>query len=112
MDDTIKITFIDLDNTEIEVEENIGLTVYEAAIFNDIENLPCVCGGEMSCASCHVYVEDDWIDKTGPCSGDEKIFLRIMSDDVKENSRLGCQIILTEELDGIRLRIAPNDYNH
>lgn len=112
MSDTIKVVFIDLDGIEIEVEAEVGLEIFEVALDNDVYQLPCVCGGGMSCASCHVHVADEWIDKVGVAHIAERDFMEMMgAEKVTDNSRLGCQIILTKELDGLRLQIVENDYN-
>lgn len=112
MSDLIRVTFIDLDGVETEVEAKIGLEIFEVALDNDICQLPCVCGGSMSCASCRVHVEDDWVDRVGVAHIAEYDIMEMMStEEVTDNSRLGCQIILTKELDGLRLQIVENDYN-
>lgn len=66
------------------------------------------CGGACACATCHVYIDPEWIDRLSPLSDEEEEMLD-QAPDVKENSRLSCQIIMDISLDGLRLRIAPQD---
>ena len=95
-----KINYIDnLNNTKtIEVEN--GLSVMEGAIQNSIPGIDADCGGSMACATCHVYVEEKWLDKI-PKPIDAEIDMIDMAYEPKKNSRLSCQIIVTNELDGL-----------
>ena len=95
-----KITFIEQDGTERTVEAELGSTVMETAINNDIPGILATCGGSCSCATCHVYVDDDWVDKLPPPELDENDMLDT-AHDLKESSRLSCQIKVTEEIDGL-----------
>lgn len=65
------------------------------------------CGGACSCATCHVYIDEKWISKLHPMRGDEEEMLD-EAIDVKDNSRLSCQIVLSEDLDGLEITVAPN----
>jgi 2Fe-2S ferredoxin len=91
-----------------EVEAAAGLTVMEAIRDNGIDELLALCGGCCSCATCHVHVDPEFLALLPPISADEDDLLD-SSDDRDENSRLGCQIPFTEELDGLRVRIAEED---
>ena len=84
----------------IEVEN--GLTVMEGAIQKEIPGIDADCGGSMACATCHVYVDDKWIDKI-PKAEDAEIDMIDMAFEPKKNSRLSCQIIVSEELDGLEV---------
>ena len=95
-----KITYIDQDGKERVIEADIGATVMETAINNDIPGILATCGGSCSCATCHVYVDEGWREKTGGPSPMEEDMLDF-GYDVKPNSRLSCQIKVTEELDGL-----------
>ena len=64
------------------------------------------CGGACSCATCHVYIDNDWLEKLTPMSDEEETMLD-EAYDVEDNSRLSCQILLTPELDGLKLTLAP-----
>jgi len=82
------------------VEVNNGLSVMEGAIQNNIPGIDADCGGSMACATCHVYVEEKWFDKI-PNAEEAEIDMIDMAIEPKKNSRLSCQIIMTEELDGL-----------
>jgi len=98
-----KITFIEHNGTEHVVEAASGLTVMEAAIRNMVPGIDADCGGACACATCHVYVDDAWAAKTGERSSMEESMLDFASD-VKETSRLSCQIRVSDELDGLVVR--------
>ena len=99
-----KITFIDPSGSSRTVDAETGSTVMEAAIRNDIPGIEAECGGACACATCHVYVEEAWREKVGPPSPMEEDMLDF-GFDVKENSRLSCQIKVTDELDGLVVRV-------
>jgi ferredoxin, 2Fe-2S len=94
------ITFIDQDGTERSVEAELGSTVMETAINNDIPGILATCGGSCSCATCHVYVDEEWADKLPPPEVEELDMLDT-AHEVQENSRLSCQIQVTDEIDGL-----------
>ena len=95
-----KITFNDnLGNSKtIEVEN--GLTVMEGAIQNDIPGIDADCGGSMACATCHVYVEEKWLNSL-PKAEEAEVDMIDMAYEPKKNSRLSCQLIVSDELDGL-----------
>jgi ferredoxin, 2Fe-2S len=95
-----KITYIDSGGTARTVDGEIGSTVMETAIKNDIPGIEAECGGACACATCHVYVHEAWRDKVGGPSPMEEDMLDF-GYDVRENSRLSCQIKVTEGLDGL-----------
>ena len=95
-----KITYIDSAGSSRTVDAEIGSTVMETAIKNDIPGIEAECGGACACATCHVYVDDAWRDKVGGPSPMEEDMLDF-GYDVRENSRLSCQIKVTDELDGL-----------
>ena len=70
--------------------------------------IQAICGGEASCGTCHVYIAEDWLDRLPPINADEQIILGF-SDWRQPNSRLSCQIRLTDELDGLAVTVAPED---
>ncbi len=98
-----KITFIEHDGTEHVVDAQAGVTVMEAAIRNMVPGIDADCGGACACATCHVYVDEAWTEKTGERSSMEESMLDFASD-VKATSRLSCQIRVTEDLDGLVVR--------
>lgn len=98
-----KITYIEHDGTEHQVDVAEGLSVMEGAVRNLIPGIDADCGGACACATCHVYVDDAWREKTGTRSAMEESMLDF-ADDVEDNSRLSCQIKVTAELDGLIVR--------
>jgi len=99
-----KITFIDSENKSTTVDAEVGSTVMEAAIKNSIPGIEAECGGACACATCHVYIEDDWRAKTGDATPMEEDMLDF-GFDVRPTSRLSCQIKVTDELDGLIVHI-------
>lgn len=99
-----KITFITRDNETITLKASSG-TIMELATENNVKGIDGDCGGVCSCATCHVHVAPEYFDKTGEASEIEKDMLEL-DDNVTELSRLGCQIEVREELDGMVLHVA------
>jgi 2Fe-2S ferredoxin len=96
----VKITYIDSAGTSRTVEAQPGATVMETAIKNNVPGIDAECGGACACATCHVYVDEAWRKKVGPPTAMEEDMLDF-GYDVRSNSRLSCQIKVTEELDGL-----------
>lgn len=99
-----KITFVEHDGTEHTVNGEVGLSVMRAAIDNLVPGIDADCGGECSCATCHVYVNQDWMAKVGQPEEREESMLDL-NPEREPNSRLSCQIPVTEELDGLIVRV-------
>ena len=100
-----KITYITHDNQKHEVEVQNGLTVMEGAIQNDIPGIDADCGGGMSCATCHVYINDDeWFRKLPEKEMGEDDMLD-QAFEPKSNSRLSCQLIVSDDLDGLTVHM-------
>lgn len=95
-----KITYIDVAGAARTVDGEIGSTVMETAIKNAVPGIEAECGGACACSTCHVYVDEAWREKTGEPSPMEEDMLDFAFD-VKPNSRLSCQIKVTEALDGL-----------
>lgn len=104
-----KITFIESNGTEQTVEAEIGMTVMEAAVKNMVPGIEAECGGACSCATCHIYVEDSWREATGSPDEMEEDMLDFAFD-VRETSRLSCQIPITDVLDGLVVRIPDKQF--
>jgi ferredoxin, 2Fe-2S len=98
-----KITFIDSEATARTVEGENGSTVMETAIKNGVPGIEAECGGACACSTCHVYIEEAWREKVGEPSPMEEDMLDFAYD-VKPNSRLSCQIKVSEPLDGLIVR--------
>ena len=98
-----KITYIDSAGTARTVDAEVGSTVMENAVRNLIPGIEAECGGACACATCHVYVDEAWRAKTGEPTPMEEDMLDF-GYDVRPNSRLSCQIKVTDELDGLIVR--------
>ena len=103
-----KLRIVTRGGEEREVEGRIGWTVMENIRDNAFDELLALCGGCCSCATCHVHVDEEWVDRLKPRSADEDDLLDT-SDHKTGASRLSCQILMTAELDGLRVTIAPED---
>jgi 2Fe-2S ferredoxin len=95
-----KVTFIEHDGTKHTVEAELDSTLMETALRNDISSIVAECGGGCTCATCMVYVDEAWTEIVGRPSADEDEQLD-SAFDVRSNSRLSCQIKVTEKLDGL-----------
>lgn len=98
-----KVTYITPRGDEVVVDNAEG-TLMHAAVENQVEGIDGDCGGVCSCATCHVHVDPAWADKVGPATEAEEGMLEL-EDDVAPTSRLGCQVKLTPELDGVVVRV-------
>ena len=95
-----KITYIDNEGTSRTIEVDNGLSVMEGAIQKDIPGIDADCGGSMACATCHVYVEEKWLNKL-PTAEDAEVDMIDMAYEPKKNSRLSCQLIVSDDLNGL-----------
>jgi len=103
-----KITFIQTDLSEKTIDAPAGLSVMEVIRDNGFDELLALCGGCCSCATCHVYVDPDFADVLPAMTEDENDLLD-SSDHRNDTSRLSCQVVLSDALDGLRVTIAPED---
>ena len=97
-----KITYKDSQGNSKTVNVNNGLSVMEGAIQNEIPGIDADCGGSMACATCHVYVKEEWLNKL-PKAEDAEVDMIDMAFEPKKNSRLSCQIIVSDEVDGLEV---------
>jgi 2Fe-2S ferredoxin len=104
-----KMIFIERDGTAREVDAPLGLSVLEIAHRNKID-IEGACEGSLACSTCHVIVDPDWYDLLKDASEDEEDMLDLAFG-LTVTSRLGCQIIMTEELDGLTVRLPPGTRN-
>ena len=95
-----KITYNDNQGNSKTIEIENGLSVMEGAVQNDIPGIDADCGGGMACATCHVYVEEKWLNKI-PKAEEAEVDMIDMAYEPKKNSRLSCQIIVSDELEGL-----------
>jgi 2Fe-2S ferredoxin len=103
------ITFITPDERRIEIDAPEGLSIMEIAHENDID-LEGACEGSLACSTCHVIVDQEWFDKLEDASEDEEDMLDLAFG-LTRTSRLGCQIIMSPELDGIVVRLPATTRN-
>lgn len=96
----VNILFIEHDGTEHPVEVGTGGSLMQAAVTNGVPGIDADCGGSCSCATCHVYINEEWLPKVGSIEPTEEAMLSLSSDR-KPNSRLSCQVSVTDELDGL-----------
>ncbi len=95
-----KVTFIDFQGNLSSVDAELGQSLMEAATQNDVEGIDADCGGACACATCHVYVDQNWLAAVGAPDDLEAEMLDV-AEDVKDNSRLACQVTITDALDGL-----------
>ena len=104
-----RITFIQHNGTEQTVEGQMGMSVMETAVKNMVPGIDADCGGACACATCHVYVEPEWVGKAGSRSQMEEDMLDFAFD-VRDSSRLSCQIKVSDQLDGLRVRVPEKQF--
>ena len=95
-----KVIYKDFQGNSKTIEVENGLSVMEGAIQNNIPGIDADCGGSMACSTCHVYVEDKWLNKL-PKIEDAEVDMIDMAYEPKKNSRLSCQLIVSDEIDGL-----------
>ena len=95
-----KVTYKDFQGNSKTIEVENGLSVMEGAIQNNIPGIDADCGGSMACSTCHVYVEDKWLNKL-PKIEDAEVDMIDMAYEPKKNSRLSCQLIVSDDIDGL-----------
>lgn len=104
-----QITFINADGTKTEVDAKIGDSIMRAALDNGVAGLSAECGGCLSCATCHAYVGEDWVDRIAPPSEEEQVMIECAID-VRPTSRLSCQVQVAEDMDGMVVEIPASQY--
>ena len=97
-----KIIYIEYDGKSHTIEVANGLSVMEGAVQNNIPGIDADCGGSMACATCHVYVEEKWLNKL-PKAEEGEVDMIDMAFEPKKNSRLSCQLIVSDEMDGLEV---------
>ena len=104
-----RITFIEYNGTPHEVDAVAGQSLMRAAVDNGVPGIDADCGGECACATCHVYVEPEWFDRTGDRSEMEQSMLGFAAV-TQDNSRLSCQIVVSDALDGLVVRLPDGQH--
>jgi len=104
-----KVTYIEHGGTRHEIEVPVGDSVMRGAVYNGVPGIDADCGGECACATCHVYVDPAWLARTGEQGEMEKSMLGFGAN-TRENSRLSCQISVTEDLDGLIVNLPDGQH--
>ena len=105
----VTVTYIQHSGETHVVEVKPGLSVMEGAVRNNVPGIDADCGGACACATCHVYVDPDWLEKTGKAAAMEESMLDF-AEGVEPNSRLSCQIRVTPDLDGLVVRLPQSQH--
>ena len=99
-----QVTYVEHDGTEHRVEVEEGLSVMHGAVDNGVPGIDADCGGQCACATCHVFVDEAWLERTGDKGEQEESMLSFAAA-AQPNSRLSCQIEMTADLDGLVVRM-------
>ncbi|WP_417621304.1 2Fe-2S iron-sulfur cluster-binding protein [Parasphingorhabdus sp.] len=106
-----KVTYISSNGESRTLDVAVGETVMRGALDNDVDGIVAECGGGLACATCHCYVDAAWADKVGtPTSQDERDMLEMTASEIRDTSRLSCQIEISEELDGLVVHLPEDQY--
>jgi 2Fe-2S ferredoxin len=103
------LTIIEHNGTTHQVKADIGQSVMQAATFGGVPGIPADCGGACACATCHGYVDDAWMARVGAAEGTEKDMLDNVPE-LRPNSRLSCQLVVSAEMDGFTMRLPASQY--
>ncbi len=105
-----KVTFLDHTGTELDtIEVEVGTNIMQAALDGGIEGISAECGGACSCATCHCYIDDAWLERARPAEGMERDLLQCVPEP-KDSSRLSCQVDMTDDLDGLVVQVPESQY--
>lgn len=104
------VKYVEANGTEYAVDADTGISAMEAAVRNGIPGIDGDCGGAAACATCHVYVDEGWIAKTGRAAEGLEQSMLEFAEDVRDNSRLACQITLDDRLDGLILKLPEKQH--
>lgn len=103
-----KVTYIESGGEQHVVDVQPGLSLMEGAVQNGVPGIAAICGGACACATCHIYIDEAWRSRMGARNDLEESMLE-MADDVQPNSRLACQIRMTDELDGLVVHVPDSE---
>lgn len=101
----MRVTYEQPNGERAHVEARRGDSVMHAAVSTGVNGIVADCRGGLTCSTCHVFVDESWIERTGSAEQDELDMLEFAAVPAEDNSRLSCQIILTEDLDGLVVRV-------
>ena len=106
-----KVTYIEYDGTEHLVEVPVGLSIMRGAVSSNVPGIDADCGGECACATCHVYVDEAWLQVTSlPAEGSQEATMLSFAALAEPNSRLSCQITVSNALDGLIVRLPEGQH--
>ena len=105
----VKVVFVEHQGNQHEANAYKGESLMEAAVSNDVPGIDADCGGNCACGTCHVFVNADWLSKVGQRSEMENLMLEY-AENLKSNSRLSCQIEISEELEGLTVELPKEQY--
>lgn len=105
-----RITYIEHNGAIHLVQVNSGTSVMQGAIDNAISGIVAECGGALACATCHCFIDKEWIDQTGIASEAEQQMLEFSAGGIKIGSRLSCQVFMSDELDGLIVRLPESQF--
>ncbi len=106
-----QVTYIEHDGSSRTLDVDVGENVMHGAVYNSMPGIAGDCGGGLSCATCHCYVDDAWAERVGgPSSSDERELLEGAAAEVRGNSRLSCQIEMRDDLDGLIVHLPETQY--
>jgi 2Fe-2S ferredoxin len=103
------VKYVNFDGTTNEIDVPVGDSVMQGAVDNMLDGIIAECGGSCSCATCHCYVDQDWLDKIPPASEMEKDMLECVLEP-QDNSRLSCQIKISDDMDGLIIRLPESQF--
>ena len=104
-----KVTFIDFEGNSSEINAKTGDSLMDAAVINDVAGIDADCGGACACATCHVYVDAEWVSVVGQ-AGELEAEMLDVAEEVQENSRLSCQVKVTEQMNGLVVRTPESQF--
>lgn len=104
------ITYIEHDGTTHSVQLKSGTSVMQGAVDNAIHGIVAECGGALACATCHCFVDEAWLDRAGTASNEELQMLEFSAGGMQAGSRLSCQLIVNDDLDGLIVRLPESQY--
>jgi 2Fe-2S ferredoxin len=105
-----QVTYIEHNGSSHQVEVPDGTSVMQGAVNNSVPGIVAECGGGLACATCHCYVDDAWIERVGSPSTPEMDMLEATACERQRGSRLSCQITMSEQLDGLVVRLPERQY--
>lgn len=107
---SVSVTLVQQNGVEVRIDDaTVGESLMVVAKAHGVEGILGDCGGGCACATCHVYIDPEWLDLVGSPDAIEEMTLDMVSDITRDNSRLGCQIRMRPELDGLRATVAPGE---